>query len=346
MAFIRKRDNSPFWRLKYRDLDTGMWREESTGLRTDLEDDTRKAQRMADEKSLKEKRIGTPGAASLFSNWVPDWIDRHYVNKPSTRRRVLITWAMLRKFLAEREAFHPRRVKYAHAQDYMAWRRVQKVRGRMAKHNTALLELKFLSQIMNEAVRREHCEANPLARTGITKAAQKEKPELTDAQIATIRKEAKTKPRWFGDVVEISLYSGCRFSECEIPMTRVDFDGDTITMRDAKRNENDPRKLFEIPIHPSLRPTLERLRDEGATITCELNREKNNRFNAWLREIGIHTTHHSFRVTFVTRCHRGGVSETQAMALVNHSSRIVHQIYSRLNQKDKRTAQAKIPLPA
>jgi hypothetical protein len=50
-------------------------------------------------------------------------------------------------------------------------------------------------------------------------------------------------------------------------------------------------------------------------------------------------------VSFISRCHRAGLTEQQAMRLVNHSSRLVHRIYSRLNVEDARLAMQKVPLP-
>ena len=75
-----------------------------------------------------------------------------------------------------------------------------------------------------------------------------------------------------------------------------------------------------------------------------LTGEMNQRFNAVLKG-AVGTTSHSLRVSFISRCHRAGLTEQQAMRLVNHSSRLVHRIYSRLNVEDARQAMQKVPLP-
>jgi integrase len=117
-------------------------------------------------------------------------------------------------------------------------------------------------------------------------------------------------------------------------------------MEDAMRDENDPRKYFTIPIQPQLLRTLKRLAKSGAPATLSpLSADKNGRINRVLKK-AVGATFHSLRVTFITRCHRGGLSESEAMRLVNHSSQLVHRIYSRLNVEDVRGAQAKIPLPS
>ena len=63
----------------------------------------------------------------------------------------------------------------------------------------------------------------------------------------------------------------------------------------------------------------------------------NTFFNRVMKEAtGIpKMTSHCNRVTFVTGCHRSGLSERQSKLLVNHSSSLVHDIYSKLNLEDK-----------
>jgi integrase len=123
----------------------------------------------------------------------------------------------------------------------------------------------------------------------------------------------------------------------------------TIRMEDSKRDENDPRKYFTIPIHPELLPTLKRMvadaKAEKRPTIVSLSADKNGRINKVLKK-AVGSTFHSLRVTFITRCHRGGLTESEAMRLVNHSSQIVHRIYSRLDVEDARAAQTKIPLPS
>lgn len=344
MASLRKHPRSPFWFLRKRELDTGRWFEQSTGLRWDDQFETRKAQRLAEQAATVEKNIGTPKSSPAFLAWVPQYLLTHFKSENS-RRRYQVAWQAIKMFLAQRDIVYPRQVRYAHGSDYLAWRMATEVHGRKVKHNSALVELKFLSQLMNEAIRRELCEANPLLRLGIARQPHKVKPELTDKEIETLRRALAKQPSWARIAFEISLYTGCRFSECEIPMTDVDLVAGSIRIRDAKRGEIDPRKFFTVPIHPRLRPTLENLQRNGAEKTCSLTRDKNGRINAVFRSSGVEASFHSLRVTFVTRCHRGGLSEAQAMRLVNHSSQLVHRIYSRLNVEDVREAQTQIPLP-
>lgn len=343
MAFLVQHKKSPFWYVRRRDLDSGDWREASTKLRIDSASDTRKAQRLADKYTTQEKQLGSARNNPAFAAWVPAYLAAQYASSKGSLKRYTTAWGAISAFLkAERIAF-PRQIRYTHGAAYVAWRRVNKVYGRSVGHNTALLEAKFLAQLIGEAVKREFAEANPLAHLGIARAPQKIKPELSDAEIETVRKELETWPTWAQRAFQISLYTGCRFSEASIPVENIDLAGNAVRIRDAKRKENDPRKYFSIPIHPKLRPLFEQVIASGEAVTCTLSGDKNGRINQVFSKVGA--SFHSLRVTFVTRCHRAGLSESEAMRLVNHSSQLVHRIYSRMNVDDVRSAQARIQLP-
>jgi hypothetical protein len=350
VAHLREHKRSPYWYLRRRDLDTGKWTEQSTGLRTDDKADSRRAQRLADKASAQESRVGSPHHSPAFIAWVPDYLDSHWRNPGSdSPRRYAGAWQAIRAFLEEQDIDYPRQIKFHHGEEYLRWRLATPVNGRYVIHNTALLELKFLSQLINEAVRREFTESNPLARLGIARSAPKIKEELTDRQIKTARAALRPQPSWMPDTFEVGLYTGCRFNECEIPVARINLKKRTIRMEDSKRDENDPKKYFTIPIHPELLPTIKRLVETATTerrpTILTLSADKNGRINKVLKK-AVGSTFHSLRVTFITRCHRGGLSEHDAMRLVNHSSQLVHRIYSQLNVDDARAAQTKIPLPS
>jgi hypothetical protein len=76
MAYITKSAKSAYWVLRYRCLDTGKWRDRSTRCRHDDAKQTRAAQRMAEEASALEAKVG-PEASGDFSAWALDYIRRH-----------------------------------------------------------------------------------------------------------------------------------------------------------------------------------------------------------------------------------------------------------------------------
>ena len=338
MASLKSVKRSPYWYIRHRDTDTGSWRDESTKYRRDNPQDTRAAQKLADKYSHREATI-RPEIGSEFVAWVPDYLRSHYTRE-NTLRRTQNAWTILREWMLLRNIRHPRQIRYLHAQDYMAWRR-----GCGAGQNTARMEVKFLSFLLNEAIRREFCDHNPLAQAKIDLAPSKEKPEIPDAEL----REARTfflrheAPEWCLDVFEILMNLGCRFVESSIRVEDIDFEARAIRMTDSKRKDSDPRKRFLVPITDQFAQFLEKFRGKERTVP-PLTREMNHRFNRLLKQ-ACGATSHSFRVSFITRCHRAGLTETECMRLVNHSQHSVHRVYSRLNLNDARAALARVPLP-
>jgi hypothetical protein len=147
-------------------------------------------------------------------------------------------------------------------------------------------------------------------------------------------------------VFEMMLHLGCRFAETSIPLENIDLTRDIIHLIDSKRADGDPRKLYAVPLPANLRPYLIALKNSGKARTVPLlTREDNRRFNIILKEATAGATSHSLRVAFISRCHRAGLTELQAMRLVNHSTQLVHRIYSRLGVEDVRAAMAAMPQP-
>lgn len=344
MAFLRTRCNSAFYYLIYRDPETGRRKEVAIKLRKDNEDDKAAAARLA-QKYTKLEATGATTVTGDFKSWVVDYLTECYPNL-NTRARMLHAWDALAVWLTKRKLYHPRMIRHSDVADFL------KTRKKTAAHNTARLEAKLFAFILNEAMRREYCEKNHFALVKIRREAAKQKPELRDADFLAARKafaagsqrhEGNGYAPWMAVVFEIMLFLGCRFCEACIPMENIDFKNDLLHMRDSKRKDDDPRKFFTVPIPAGLRPTLWKLRHEAAT-TPPLTREMNHRFNKVLKRI-CGTTSHALRVSFVTRCHRSGLSEREAMNLVNHASRITHSIYSRLNVEDKQRSLARVQQP-
>ncbi|HEY5894707.1 MAG TPA: site-specific integrase [Chthoniobacterales bacterium] len=337
MASLKKVSRSPYWYIRRRDLDTGAWRDENTKFRRDSVQDTRAAQKLADKYSSQENQVAATTRRAEFSVWVHSYLQEHY-RTPSTKIRMQMAWQNVSEWLRVSKLRHPQQIRYRHAQEFVDWRKASN-----AKHNTVRLELKFFSFVLTEAVRREFCERNPWTEVKMERAAVAPKADLTDEMIAAARAGLNGRPSWYRIVFEIMLHTGCRFSESSIPMDRVDFGNLLIWMEDAKRNPNDPRKLFSVPIPQQLADFLAPLKGMERTVPT-LNRDYNQRFNTFLtRAIGV--TSHSLRVAFISRCHRAGLSESEAMRLVNHSSKMVHMVYTRLNVQDARNARLRVPLP-
>lgn len=315
----------------------------STRQRMDDKKQTRQAQRMADEYSSKEAKVG-PDNDGAFRSWVPDYIANHYVNKPKSLKRYQLAWARICEWCRAFHIEHPAAVRYQHAQEFMDWRKAQG-----ASQNTARLELKFFSFVMQEAMRREYTEKNPLSLAKIQRAKAAEKKELTGEDFAAARTafSNRTGAPWMLTVFEICAHLGCRFNEAEFGPEVVDFKNMLVRLTDSKRQADDPRKNFTVPLTPALakhlRVVFENRQRTAPPISA--SGEHNRQFNKTLKA-ACGATSHSLRVSFITRCHRAGLTESQAMRLVNHSTRLVHSVYTKLNIEDARAAAALVPPPA
>jgi len=342
MSYLIKKKRSPYWYLRIRDLETGRWVEKCTKLRHDDPKESAKAMKEA-AKATTGEVIARPRQGENFSEWVPDYIRQHYEGKPLTQLRNLYFWRTIHVFLHENGIRHPREIRYEHAAAYMAWRKGPD--GNNAAHNTARNEVKFLAFLMSEAIRRELAERNPIALARIELAPAKAKREISDAEIAAFRKEFEKEESWMGTAFELLINLGCRFTEARVSKERIDFDRLTIQLTDSKRDALDPRKYFTAPISEQLATFLKRIAwYDGHTMPVP-TRMMNRNFNRALHRAAPGVTSHCCRVSFISRCHRAGLSEHEAMRLVNHSTRMVHRLYSKLNVEDARTAMMKVPLP-
>lgn len=337
MASLRKLKQSPYWYIRYRDLETGLWKDECLKLRRDSPSDSLKAHKEAAKRSADEQNVA-PQTEGEFSSWVPAYLKEHYSN-PRSLRRYEFVWSVVNGFLLANKIRHPRELKYEHGQKYMTWRK-----GAGAKHNTARMEVKFLSFLISEAIRREFAERNVIALTRIEIQERELKKELTEADIKKARLAFKNEDPWMGIVFEILIHLGCRFNESRIPRARVNFKEMTIQLEDSKRKPDSLKRFFMVPLSEQLAGILKTIKWQKAYTVAPFDRPMNQRFNEVLKK-ACGATSHSCRVSFITRCHRGGLSETEAMGLVNHSTRMVHRIYSRLNIKDASLALKRVKAP-
>jgi hypothetical protein len=342
MAYLVKSKKSPYWYLRYRDLDSGEWKEQNTKLRHNDSKESAVALKAAAKKT-KEEAMVAPRNGEEFADWVPGYIRDHY-KEPRTQKRSLYFWDNLASWMISKKIRHPRQIKYDHAREYLKWRMAAGV-----SNNTARAEVKFLSFLMKEAIRKEIAERNPLAGEIIPKKAPKEKPELSDEDIHAARVkflEARPEDKWCRVCFELLINLGCRFNEARISKENINFDALTILLEDSKRGDDDPRKFFTVPISRHLATFLQAIDwHDGYTLPV-LDLHSNRKFNRILKR-ACGATSHSCRVTFITRCHRAGLTQAEAMRLVNHSTDLVHRIYSKLNVEDARKALLKVPaLPA
>jgi integrase len=333
MASHFPRKDSPYYWIRYQKADL-TWGSKSSGVRRDSEGGLRKIEQRVAEITAKESVLKNEGGGAMFRVWVPSWLDYQYKNA-GTKKRYQNAWAQLKIFLDDAGVLHPGEVTYALCHKYMRWRQnpevAKKNRARVAAWNTALLELRVLGAVMQEAVRREIISVNPCAKLGIPRINQSEKREITREEEESIMAQLEEKPisKWMAEAFLVGMRQGCRLSEVKVPMGNVNEEAGLITFR-AKGG-----KIHTAPLHEDLSDLVARARAEKREHLVELPPNASVRFGTFFRRKGyVGLCFHCTRVTVVTRLCRAGFSESQTMAYVGHSTALVHAIYAKLKAPD------------
>jgi site-specific recombinase XerD len=355
MASIYARGNI-LW-LKFRN-ECGETERVSTNCRKNIKVEARRAQQMRAEYEIKELSIAKSSRQQISSwRWVTEFLQITYNTKPTTLERYSDAWRMIAIYLKEKNIQVPAQLLRHHCFDYMMWR--QKPDSKQSKyhagHNTALLELRILRIIMNEAVIRGYCTGNPCVKLHIKKAAQKKAPKLTNDLIDLIRKkiqevENAELKNFLAVSFEIGRYQGCRLSETRVnPQTDVTFftkdtkDGPVI--RGEIRFVGKGQKEFITMLHPALFPLFKKLKAEGKTSTWDAPAVKSNRtwassqwtkflMRSGLKDICPNISHRSTRVTVATRMAENNVPLSKAKEYIKHASTTMHFVYQRLQPED------------
>jgi hypothetical protein len=342
MASLYKRDNSPYWYIKYKDA-AGKTRQESTGYRHAIPTHTKKARILRNEKQLLELRREKGSEHGAWVAWVDKFLESEYQTQPKTLNRYKTCWRNLYAYLEEIEVLAPHQLTFDHCMGYMEWRKAGQPHLGIYKcvHNTARLDLKILHLVCERAIKRGLIVANPCRKLGIKRHKSPEKPELTDEDIALIRlKLVEMKmPEWMSISFEIAIHQGVRLTETSFPLARIDWKNNNIEFH-AKRDQR-----YSVSIHPKLLPLLKKLKREKREKTCEIPKMASKEWWRFFKKIGLHQKgicFHCTRVTVITRLIREGWSEAAVMNVVHHASTEVHRIYQRLGVEDSRRVLASL----
>ena len=344
MASLYRKQNSPFWFIQFIDSD-GSRRNRSTGLRADSAPETVKARTLRAQMEAKElNRTAGELTGGGWESWVPQYLERH-CQSPRTLQRYQGNWQWLALWMQDKHYHSPRAISYRNALEYVEWRTSYKKRtGKTVGRNTAIMELKLLAMIMGEAVRLGHVEANPLVSLKLKRDKAAKKPELSDAEVAKIRKALMQEPEWMQIAFAISLHTGCRLRETRLPLAGIDFKEDKITFPSPKGGED---RAFSVPMPSALRPLFQRLHKAKRKITLEFPFQPSRRWQQFFQKIKLpHLCFHCLRVTYVNRLRRVGVPREAAMRLVNHSSELIHKIYQREKVEDVEQWRDAVKFPA
>jgi integrase len=330
MASLYKRTDSKFWWVSLLDVN-GRRVCKSTGLKHAIPAETRRARDLERELTLAEQERQGPN--EHWDAWVPQFLQQRYEEKPESFKRYTTIWRNLRAFLGEKNLHIPRALTRQDVRAYIDWRQVAHDGIYAAGKNTALLEIKVLGLIMQEAIANEFAASNPCHKLGISRASSVPKPRISDAEHAVILKALDKEPGWMQVSYRIAWEQGCRFSETHMEMsTQVDLARNIVRLRTKGQKDT----LAEFPMAPALRPMFEKFKREGRKWTYEMPNNTARQWHRFFRKIKLgHLCFHSTRVTFITRCYEQGLSREAAMRLAGHSNEAVHSVYPRLTADDQ-----------
>ena len=349
-AFTKK--DSPFVWLQFACAAGDKKRYRKTGIRKD--DTHRKAKiTRAVRDQIQAMRDGSACHAESALHgwdWVPGYTRTRYGANDRTATVYRQQWIPIMEFFALRGIGAPAELERLHAFDYIEWRtghRKQKS-GKFVARNTALMELKFLAQIMDEAVAMNLALTNPVRRLKIKADEPVMKPELTAEDERTIRAALANSPEWMRIAFHVGISTGLRWSNCNIAASAVRMADNDILI---ERPKGGAKREFAIPIYPSIRPLIDDLLTSRRRTLYQVPPKDAEIIGlVWRRffdRLGMQSvSFHCTRVTFITRGMRAGIPETVMMRMVNHGSKLVSRIYQRWTADDVRRYAELIPQTA
>jgi integrase len=320
----------------------GRWHSKTTGYRKSNPGERRQAELLRDKQTLRE-RTERPTVHAAGWDWVDSWVESRWGSSEATTPKLYRSeWKTLQKWLVEIEVKGPATLRREQCQQYPQWRKKNN-----AEQNTAIGELKFLGQVMKEAVTRQLAQSNPAAALGLKKASPKENRTWTDKELAKVDAAllAQDKFGWMRVTFLLGRYQAARIGSCAVPLDCIDFKlkPKTIFYGDPKGGTE---KAFSQPIDPRLVPALAEIvkyrRSIGALTLCDIPDPDNNeippgvRWRRFLDSLGIKgVSHHDLRRTWITKAAISGrISESLACKFTNHSSLAVHRIYQKFSTED------------
>jgi integrase len=332
MASTYLRPDSPFIWIRYKDA-TGKWKNANTGYRKNSGADSRQANLLAKEKSLEEaKTRGVNLGKSAFADWAPVWIEQRWANKAETLRkyrRCLKTWL---EYLAGVGIAHPGVVTRETVLGYVHQRE-----SSGAARNTALSEIKLITQVMDESVKRGFARDNPARRLGLAWVEKQHKQVWTPEQIQRAI-DAAEPLSWIQTALLLGKYQASRLGQCEVPLTAIDFDRQVIAWPGSVMKQG---KAFVQSIDPSFIPALKRIVEhrralgESTLATLPKDPSPSLHLRGFLDGLGLQgLSQHGLRTSWVTRAALAGIPESVTMKFTNHSSREVHAVYQQISAGD------------
>jgi hypothetical protein len=342
MASIYQRADSPFIWIRYKDAN-GAWKSANTGYRQDNIGDRKQAKQLAKEKSLQEMATKPVNTGRCWEDWVLPWITARWGNRTNRTPKMYANyfWRFL-EYFKENEITQPAALQREHVIGYLEWRKTHGGRRGGGHRNTAIHEIKFLGQLMDEAITRGYATTNPCRKLHLEKTPPAEKLPWTHEEVEKVLSTLEQRDRfgWMHVAFLMGRYQAVRLRQSAVPLSGIDFNRRLITYPDEVVKG---RRGFSHPIDPDFFPILQELvahrQAMGKSTLCDIPSEKEDppsvQIRQFLDSLGLHhLVHHGLRVTWVTQAALCGFPESLAKRFVNHASTQVHEIYQRITGTD------------
>ena len=333
MASTYKRSDSPFIWIRYKDA-TGKWKNANTGYRQDNIGDRTQAEKLARRKSSEEAANRTVRTTEYkLEDWVPAWMESRWGSRVKTLSVYKRYFWKLTRYFEDIQITHPATLKREHVTGYIQWR---KKHG--GERNVAILEIKFLAMLMDEAISRGHAAVNPARKLRLEKSATAEKVPWSETEVETVGNALAARDTfgWMHSTFLMGLYQAVRLRQSQVPISKIDFRRRII---DYPSNLVKGAKGYSQAIDPAFYPILQQLVDHrksiGSPLLCEVPTLASVEWRRFLDGLGLpHLCHHGLRATWITRAALAGIPESLAKRFSNHSSSQVHQIYQKITAND------------
>jgi hypothetical protein len=337
MASLYLRKDSSFIWVQYKG-ENGAWKSASTGYRHDNIGDRKQAKKLAKEKSLLEMANKPVNTGRSWEDWVIPWITAKWGNRTNRTPKMYTNyfWRWL-EYLNKIEVTQPAALQREHVINYLEWR---KKHG--GHRNTAIHEIKFFGQVMDEAINRGYASTNPCRKLHLEKTPPKEKIPWSNDEVekALAAAEAQERFGWMHVAFLMGRFQAVRLRQSAVPLSCVDFNRRLITYPNEVVKG---RKGYSQPIDPEFFPVLQELvahrQKLGKPTLCDIPDDREDPPSVQIRQfldgLGLrHLVHHGLRATWITQAALSGVPESLAKRFVNHASTQVHQIYMKITATD------------
>lgn len=339
MASLYKRPDSRFWQISYKICDVRT--RESTYFEHDGREkplatskvldllDRRKAQERAYRRG---ESVDIAPARVKIQDWCVEWLDLADIEE-SSRTRYQTGIRSFLKFCDGRHTYLStisRGVCARYFDSLAGWA------PNSLKSHKALLK-----QIWDAARARDYVryEVSPWESVVIKRSqSRSDKHVLTNEEIQTIMES--DVPAWLKLATQICLYTGCRGDNLkDLVWSQIHFEPFAVIIFHRSKTGG-----YSVPMHPELAKHL-RVACVGDIMTGEeigdlfvfpelrgkTDAYLSNTFSRAMKRLKIPATLHCLRHTCNTRLLQSGVSKEHAMAILNHSSATVNDIYTHVS---------------